>query len=65
MATKLARNIEPSMEKAVCRVNNSLQQGGYYSDQDFDTALRLEIGQVASSLNDGQCRLARVARFIQ
>lgn len=64
MATKLARNIELSMEKAACQVNNPLQPGGYYSDQDFDTTLRLEVGQVAYSLNDGQCR-ARVAGFIQ
>lgn len=64
MATSLARNIEPSVENSACQVNNPLQQICYYSDQDFDTALRPEIGQVAYSLNDGQCR-ARVAGFIQ
>lgn len=63
MATSLARNVEPSVKKAVFQVNNPLQQICYYSHQDFDTALRLERGQVAYSLNDGQCR-ARVAGFI-
>ena len=52
------------MDKAVRQANNPLQQGGSYSDQDFEIALRLEIGRVAYSLNDDQCR-ARVAGVIQ
>lgn len=64
MATSLARNVEPSVKKAVRQVNNPLKQICYYSHQDFDMALRLERGQVAYSLNNGQCR-ARVAGFIQ
>lgn len=67
-ATNLARNIEPSMgssmEKAACRVNNPFQNEGYYSDWNFDAALRLDVGQVAYSLNDGEHR-AIAAGFIQ
>lgn len=53
-----------SMEKAACRVNNPFQNEGYYSDWNFDAALRLDVGQVAYSLNDGEHR-AIAAGFIQ